>query len=338
MNRLTWMQMILGFPMAFAPEDGTGTPPADPPANAGAGDPPADPAAGAGDPPATPPAGQAQNWWESSDLDADTQQWLTAKGYAQADKDAVLLKAVKGHREAEKRLGNKPEDLLTRPKDGQAVSEWLAAQREKLGLPDAEDGYKVEPPEGWPKDAKWNEGMEAKARKLAFEAGVPPEVHQKYVELYATEVQQMLADAETELTGATQKMLADLQKDWGDQTQAKITVAKQAAQVMAERVGMDSQALSNLVATMSDKTGDANVMRFFAAIGDMMGDDVAVSMGRNAGSIAMTPQEADAEIAKISAPGGEYYEAFKGSDHGAKERARAKMQTLTKIAAQANKR
>lgn len=323
--------------IVFAPEGGAGA------GEAGAGDPPAGEAgAGAGDPPAAeagagagdPPAAKSAKWWEGSEFDDETRNWLTARGLADEDVAKVLPRAIKGHREAEKRLGRKPEDLLDRPKDGQSVSEWLAEQRDKLGLPDKEDGYKVDPPEGWPEGAPWDSDMEAEARKLAFEAGIPPEVHQRYVGLYAAKVADMLKAAEGDLAQATDKMMADLRKDWGDQTDVKITQAKQAASVLAEKAGLDSTALNNMAAVLSEKTGDASVLRMFAAIGEMLGDDQAVSIGRNAGSLNMTPAEARQEIARLSAQGGEYHKAFNGGTVDEQQQMQARMTHLSKIAAQ----
>jgi hypothetical protein len=317
--------------IAFAPEGEAGAggagpgdpPPSDPPA----GDPPAAP------PPSDPPAG-GPKWWEGPDLSDEDRSWLTARGLADDNKDAVLLKAIKGHREAERRLGHKPEDLLTRPKDGQSVSEWLAAQRDKLGLPDKEDGYKMDPPEGWPEGATWDADLEAQARKIAFEAGLPPEVHKAYVGLYAEKVRQLDEASATMLAEATDKMRGDLRKDWGDQLDARIARAQQAAGVLAEAAGLDGQALQNAAAVLAEKTGDANVLRLFDALAEKLGDDSAVGIGRHAGSLGMTAAEARAEIERQSVKGGEYFEAMKSSDMERQKAAQARITQLMKIAAQ----
>lgn len=298
------------------------------PDGAGAG------AAPPADPPADPPPAGGSKWWESPDLSDDDRAWLTARGLADDDKDKVLMRALKGHREAERRLGHKPEDLVTRPKDGQKLSEWLAEQREKLGLPAEADGYKVDPPEGWPEGSEWDGGLEAEARKIAFEAGVPPEAHERYVQLYAEKVRQMDEASQAMLHDATERMNADLRKDWGEQLDARIARAQQAAGVLAEAAGLDREAQSNMVAVLADKTGDANVIRLFDALAEQMGEDSAVAIGRHQGGFSMTPADARAKIAELSAPGGAYFEAMKGGDFQAQQQQVAEIQRLMKIAAQ----
>ena len=321
---MTYLLKMLSRQIAFAP-DGAGAG-----AGQGAGD---LPPAGAGEG-ATPPAGAAPKWWEVPDLTAEERQWLTARGLADEDKDKVLIKAIKGHRHAETRLGHKPEDLITRPKEGQNVSEWLAEQREKLGLPDKADGYKIDAPQDWPKEIPWDTDMAAKVRDIAFSQGLPPEAVNAMVGVYAEKVLEMERASAAALQAATETMMADLRKDWGQQTDAKIMQAKLAAGVMAEKAGLSGEALQNLTGVLADKTGDANVLRFFAAIGEMMGDDKGLGLGAGAGTFTTTPADARQQLAALRAPDGAYAKAVKDNNRAEIARLQPEIERLTKIAAQ----
>lgn len=333
---MTFWMMMLARQIARAPDGGAGGAAGDPPP-AGAGDPPpagagTPPPAGAGDPPPAGNGGAAKNWWEADTISADERQWLTARGLADADKDAVLIKAIKGHRHAEQRLGNRAEDLLTKPKEGQSVTEWLAEQRDKLGLPDKVDGYKIDAPQDWPKDVPWDTDMAAKVKELAFQHGAPPEMVNAFVGVYAEKVLDIERASAKALATATETMMRDLQRDWGDQTQARITQAKQAAGVMAERAGLDGEALQNLTSVLSDKIGDANVLRLFASIAEGLGDDAGVAMGKGATQFTMTPADARAEIARLSAPDGEYAKVLASNDMPRIAEMNKRMSDLTKLA------
>jgi hypothetical protein len=324
---MTYLLKMLARQIAFAP-DGAGAG-----AGAGAGDPPP---AGAGNPPpagesATPPASAAPKWWET--LPEDQKNYLVATGRTKDDPLEVIPQIIKDYQHAERRLGHKPGDLITKPKEGQNVSEWLAEQRNKLGLPDKADGYKIDAPQDWPKEIPWDTDMAAKVREIAFSQGLPPEAVNAMVGVYAEKILEMERTSAAQLQAATETMMTDLRKDWGQQTDAKIMQAKLAAGVLGEKIGLSGEALQNLTGVLSDKTGDANVLRMFAAIGEMMGDDKGLGLGAGAQTFAMTPADARAEIAKISAPSGDYYKAMQGTDMGEKQRWNKRMADLAKIAA-----
>jgi hypothetical protein len=136
-----------------------------------------------------------------------------------------------------------------------------------------------------------------------------------------------------EVEAAKGALMADLQKDWGDQTPAKITLAKQAAQAVAQAAGMDMQAIANMSELLMDKTGDANVIRFMAQIGAMMADDVAQGIGKG-GPMTMTPAEARQQRAQLMAPDGEYSKAYKAGDQATMAKLKPRLEQLARIAAQ----
>jgi hypothetical protein len=333
MNRNLLYPMLgrANFGLCFAlADDAGGTPPATPPA----GDtPPATPPAG-DTPPATPPAGDtppATPWWKDAAYSAEEQQWLTAKGLTEDDAMKILPKLVKGHRSAEQRIGKGLDNIMDRPGKDQDHAEWARANAASLGLPDQEDGYSVDPPEFWPKDLAWDKTLDAAARKVAFEKGVHPSAHKAYVDLFAQKMKTLETDATEKFEQANTIMMADLQTEWGAQTDARLAMARQGAQAVAERAGLDGEALERITGVLSKSGGDAQAIRFMAAIGSMMGEDSGVGLG-NGGGLGTTPAEARAELARFEGPDGDYGKAFASGNTGAMKELRAKREQLSKLA------
>jgi len=277
-------------------------------------------------------AASAAKWFEAADYSAEDRAWLAARGLAEDDPLKVLPKTIHGHRAAEQRIGKGLDTIMDRPAKDQNLADWMRSNGAILGLPDKEEGYTAAPPEDWPKDAAWDTELEAKARKVAFEAGVPPDVHKAYVGLFAEKIKQMDAAAKEGMVKAQGDMMAELQRDFGAQTGARITAAKQAAQLLAEKAGMSTDQLSGISQVLAAKTGDAGVIRLFAAMADMMGEDTAVGIGKG-GPLTMTPAEARAELARLNAPEGEYAKAFSAQDARAMAALKPRIEQLSKIAA-----
>lgn len=328
------------FLVLRAPEDGAGTgAPAAADGAPAAGDTPAAAPAATNPAPATAPAdpAAAKPWHDSDRFNDDERRWLTAKGLAISDPVEAAVKLLKGHRAAEQRIGKGLDSIMDRPGKDQPYSEWAKANAAALGLPETIDGYKVEKPADWPKDLPWNDDLDAKAQALAFENGVPPAVHKAYIGMVADYMKSTAADIDRQVEAARTEMMAELQRDWGKQTDAKLTQAKQAMNHFATEAGLAPEAIESLMTTMKEKVGDAATMKLFAAIGASMGEDRIVNPGGNS-SLGMTPSEANAAIQKLSAPGGELFEALKEHREGkigAGERlkaAQAKRAELARIA------
>lgn len=276
-------------------------------------------------------AAPAAKWFEASDYSADDRAWLAARGLAEDDPLKAVPKLVHGHRAAEQRIGKGLDTIMDRPAKDQALSAWMRSNGAILGLPDKEEGYTAAPPEDWPKDTAWDTELEAKARKLAFDAGVPLEAHQAYVALFADKMKQMTNAAVVGMAKARGEMMAALEHDYGAQTDARITAARQAAQLLAEKAGMSTDQLGGISQVLAAKTGDAGVIRLFAAMADMMGEDTAVGIGKG-GPLTMTPAEARAELARLMAPEGEYAKAYAAQDTAALAALKPRREQLAKIA------
>lgn len=316
-------------PRVFAPEDGTGTPPADgAPADTTA--PPPDAQDTGGQPP--PDGAPAPKWWEVDKFNEDARTALKANGLTVDDPLDAVSRLLEMERAAQKKLGNKPDQLIAKPKDGQSVADWLAENRGTFGLPDTAEAYEVKKPEGWPDGAPWDQSLESETRKLAHKHGLTGDALNEFVGLYATKVQGLLSSAETALADANKAMMSDLQNDWGDQTQARMTMAGQAARAVAEAAGIDNTGLQALSAQLSAKTGDAAVIRMFAKIGEMMGEDKFAGNGGGSTGLGGTPAEARQQLARLRAPDGDYGKAFAAGDRRRMAELQPEIDRLTRLA------
>lgn len=303
------------------------------PDGAGAGA-PADPAAAAGAPPAAPGAGDtapAAKWHEG--LPEDLKTFVTAKGLVADDPAAVLPKVLGIARAAEQRIGKGLDRIIERPAEGQAWSEWARANAKALGLPEAEDGYTVARPEGWPKDAPWNEDMAKAAQKIAFDHGLPPTALQAFTDLYAGQVAQMNAAVDQQMEAARSAMMADLQRDWGADMPGKLALAQQGAKALAQAAGLGDDAMELFAAALAPKVGDAAVMRMMAAVGGMLAEDSAPGLGKG-GGLGMSAAEAQATLQReFIAADSAFAKAMREGDRATLERLKPEYERLNRIAA-----
>lgn len=294
---------------------------------------PGEPGAGAdaGAPPAAAPPAGAAKWFETDAFDPEARDWLAAKGLAVDDPAEVLPKLVKGHREAEKRIGKGLDNIIDKPAKDQPFAEWARANAEVLGLPAAADDYAVEPPKDWPKEIPWDASLEQAARAVAFEAGVPKAAHEAYVGLFAQHVLNLEKASAEGFAKAEAEMMTELQRDYGDKTPAVIARAQQGMAMLAEKAGLGAEGIQAVSQLVSDKAGSAAVIRLMNAVGELMGEDALLGAGQ--GAAAMTRETAQAEMHKLSSPGGEWYEATMKGDRTAIQRLKPQIDRLARIAA-----
>jgi len=276
----------------------------------------------------------AARWWEDPKWADEDRQFLTVKGLTIDDPMEATRKLAQMYRNAETRLGKPADAILEKPKAGQDVAEWLRANAPALGLPDKAEGYEVKRPEGWPEGADWDADLEARARAIAFEEGLPPKALQKMVGLYAEKVRALNEAADATLAADETNMRAALEKDWGDQLDARLARARQAAGVIAQDAGLDAAALEAVAAQISKGAGgSAATIRLFDAIASKMGEDSAAGLRAGATSFTMTPAEARAAMAKLHAPDSDYGKAVAAGDVERIRSFRAEIERLAKIAA-----
>lgn len=280
----------------------------------------------------TTAAATGPKWWET--LSDAHKGYLAPKGLTIDDPMQALPKILDIAVHAEKRIGKGLDTIMDRPAPNQPYAEWARANADALGLPKEAAGYEVKPPADWPKNLPWDSAAEAAVREIAYKHGVPREAHEAYVQFQANAIRQLEADAVKGLETARAEMRADLAKDFGQQTEARITGAKQAMQFLAEKAGVSMAGIEALAQTMSQATGDAGVIRIFDAVAQMMGEDTGFAIGRGQQTLGMTPAEARAALAQFTAPDSEYAKAAAARDTTKLRELEPRRMQLAKIAAQ----
>lgn len=241
-----------------------------------AAQPPATPA----NPPATPAAnGTAPSWLEGADD-------LT-KGYVQNKGWDTPLKAIDSYRNLEKLLGaDRAGNTVVIPKHD-APPEEMAKFYERIGRPSAPDGYKLEVPEGAPKE------FAAKAAEWFFNHGVPKAA----AEGVATEWNKFMTEQKTAMDAQkVQAFQADdvaLKQAWGGAFVQELAKAQAAVRAL----GVTDAQLDSFQASMGHKA----TMEFFAKLGAKMGEpDFTTGGGQKGFGEAMTPEQAKAKIAELT--------------------------------------
>jgi hypothetical protein len=271
-------------------------------------------------------------WWEGDRFADPARQFLTAKGLTVDDPMEAMPKLADMAMTFEKRIGKGLDTIIDRPTKDEAWPDWVAKNREALGLPADEKGYAVKRPETWPKDAPWNQASEDKVRAVGVKYGLRPEAVQEIVDIAAADALTSYQDAQGLGEKAKADLMAELQRDHGDKTPALMLKARQGAEAVAQKAGIGADVLANLSDTLTDKIGDANVIRFMAAIGDMLGDDGILAAGKG-GSLTQTPADARAELAQLRSPEGAYYKATATGNRAEIARLQPTIDRLTRIAA-----
>lgn len=283
--------------------------------------------------PADPDAPPAPRWWERDSVAPELRRHLEAKGWTMDDPAEAALRAAEAQRHAETRLGKPAEALIDKPKEGQALAEWRRANAQVFGLPESPDGYELARPD-LPEGMPWDADFEAEARKLAHERGLAAEDLQSLVDLYAKRAGGMFGDVEQQLQAAQADMRAELQRDWGDQLDARLTRAAQAAQAVAASAGLTPEAIEIMGSVLSKQVGDAATLRIFDKIADMMAEDGAAGLGAGASQFGQTPADARAQLSAMYAPEGEMAKAYASNDQRKIAEATEKAQRLARLAAQ----
>lgn len=337
MKNKFWLHFLMPSPV-FAPDDGAGSAAA---AAAAAADGTGADGAGSGDGAVGDgvAAAATAHWFEDDKAYTPEERvWLKARGLTLDDPLQAIPKLVRGHRSAEQHIGRGVDRIIDRPGEGQAYGEWARANAQALGLPEAADGYKIAPPESWPKDANWDRRFEDQFRAIAFDEGLHPSLVDKLVGLYADKVRALSDSAETGYTEANARMMGELEREYGDKVPAVIARARQGAQAVAEKAGLDAQALEAISGRLGRDAGDAQTIRFMAAIGEMMGEDSAIGLGAGAGSgLTATRAQAEQALADFMKPDGAWAKASLGRDNAAIARLRPEFERLTKAAASFSK-
>ena len=216
------------------------TPPAPTPGCDGGAPPPA------GNPPAPPAAGQS---WLDSIQDPETKTWAQGKGW----KDPADI--VGSYKNLEKLLGSEKVPL---PKDANDAEGWDRLFK-AAGRPDAPEGYGLDKIEGVDPEL-------AKSAAAIFHAkGLSAAQAQGVVEWFGKQSAAVVEAQETAFAQKSQLEMGELLKEWGPASDARISAARQGAQLLGldeataakiERA-VGSRALTEMMFKIGEKTGES---------------------------------------------------------------------------------
>ena len=213
---------------------------------------------------------QQQTPWYAADqaimADADL------KSYVEGKKFPTLADALKSGMHADNVARTR--NVFERPAEGK-IKEW-GGWKELGWIEDPakyEQGFKrPEAKEG----RAYSERAERAALKAAHEARAPLPVVQAIIDAVAADMyaeQDELANAGAQNEAA---LLTALRGEWGGEFDTKRTLALRAAETFAKKAGVDALAISKL----EDAFGGApQVLKMFAEMGAMMGEDKMLGLG-----------------------------------------------------------
>ena len=236
-----------------------------------------------------PPAGGAggdvtPNWWDGSD--AETVGYIQNRGLDKGDAKTAALAAIKSHREAEKFLGAKAEDLVRIPKDGNDATGWKTVHS-RLGVPAEAKDYDFA-------DVKFGDGSPLKADFAEFlqKTFHANNVSKSAAAGVAKEVVSYLEKlGENNESDAAAKLAIEedtLKKEWSFNYNQNKIVAENAARAL----GVTEDELN----TLEKSVGYARVMEMFRNIGEKIGEDKFVRNGAPGGKGAMTIAQATDQL------------------------------------------
>lgn len=191
---------------------------------------------------------------------------------------------INSYRGAEKLIGRDPNTLLVMPRADDPAG--FRAVMQKLGLPESPEKYEFAKADGLPVDP----GYEAWSRKTFHDLGLPAQTVKALTEAHNGYVKGVL---EQQTKDYNEKVAADKQallSEWRDGHERMMN----AAQSAAKNLGFSGE----MIDAMEKSIGYAATMKFFAQMGQKMGEDGFVTSGDGKpGKFGqgLTPAEAKAE-------------------------------------------
>lgn len=241
----------------------------------------------------TPNTGNTTNTTDTtqwySALDADTQAYVTAKGLADKPVAEAFAQAAKSHREAEAYIGAPADQLLRLPKATDGPEAWDAIHQ-RLGRPVAADKYDlaaVKFADGSDLDQSFVDFFRAEAFKGNLSQAAATSLAQSFVKFLENSETASTAEA----TEALNAQRAELKANWGQNFDANLFIARQAAL----KLGLTP----DQVASMEGLMGYKNLMEAFNTIGRKIGEDTYVASGGPSGTGTVTADQARMRIAEM---------------------------------------
>lgn len=253
--------------------------------------------------------GEAAPWHGQTDPAAV--EYIRTKGW-QAPAD--ILKSYQG---AEKLIGRDPSTLIPLPSADDPAG--IRAVFSKLGMPETPDKYEIDKPGG-----EADPAYEAWARNTFHNLGLTAAQAKNLTKEYNAYAAQSQAEATKNYERQVQSDKAALLAEWRGGYERMASSAQTAVQAL----GFTGE----MVDALESQIGYAGVMKFFAGIGQKLGEDSFVSTaGKGSGfGATQTPAEAKAdwEAMKLDPV---QSKALQDASHPGHEAAKAKQKQLFTI-------
>ena len=225
---------------------------------------------------------------------------------------------IKSYQNAEKLIGRDPNTLLTLPRADDPVG--FRAVMSKLGLPETADKYEFDTPKGMTPDENYLNW----ARNTFHELGLPASTVKALSVKHNAFVADVLAKQEADYNMNLELDKKALLSEWKGGHERMLN----AAQSAAKSLGFDEQ----MITAIEKSVGYAKTMKFFASLGQKMGEDKFVTPdgGKPEFSGSLTPAEAKSawEAMKIDPVA---MAALGDNQHPGHAAAKAKQASLFKI-------
>ncbi len=235
-------------------------------------------------PPPAPPAPPANDAWDPGKLTAEQRGFLDSNGYK------TLSDTITGAVRTASFVGVDKNQVVRKPKDANDA-EGMKAYRTAIGVPEKPEDYKLPVPEGG--DPKYMRALEAAMHK----AGVPAEsaaaVAAFHNEFVKNELDAHL-NGESDAEKAEEATLRQKFKQEGKSWDHEHLLAKQAAGTFARND--DGSVDTEFLTEMEGKKGYSKMLRFLAAVGRGMSEDIS----RNGGGGANSQDAATFELAQLN--------------------------------------
>ncbi len=226
----------------------------------------------------------AAPWHGIAETDTDGLAYIKNKGW-QSGADVV-----KSYQGAEKLIGRDPSTLIPLPKDANDAAGFRAVMS-RLGMPETADKYEFGKP---PAGLQQNEGYEKWARGTFHELGLPASTVKalttKHNEFVAATLAQQAKDYDLSVETDKKALIGE----WKGGHERMLNAAKTAA----KSLGFTPEMIDGVERAV----GYAGTWKFFAALGQKMGEDGFATGGDKATFGAQqTPEEAKTEMNRMRA-------------------------------------
>jgi hypothetical protein len=239
----------------------------------------------------------AQNWWEKDpDLKDHGAHFSKYKGVKDALRHTLNLQQL---------LGSKADAVIIPGPD--SPPDVVAKFREKLGVPENPEGYKIEKPADLPEGVTWDEERVKGFAKMAHDLSLTPQQVAKLREWDMAQITGQVATTRERMVAIEKAELAKqseiLTKEWGNGADFK------------KNESLATRAALTAGFTMDEVTTDpifrnASVVKAFAKLGALMSEDTLAKASSDGGFQDSRQQGLDI----INNPKNPYYDRYHKGD------------------------